>query len=83
MAKPLASLPSFSNFAKVSSPFFPCASYSFIESSERLEGREEELPMMAEVVAQAQNKVLPRGLVMVLWIYLSLLSLFLPFFSPF
>ena len=45
--------------------------------------REEELLVMAEVVAQAQKEVLPQGLVMVLWLSLSLLSLFLPFFSPF
>ncbi|XP_075645357.1 uncharacterized protein LOC142616375 [Castanea sativa] len=42
MAKPLVSFPSFSHFAKVSSPF--CAACSLIESSKKLEEQEEEAP---------------------------------------
>ena len=44
MAKPSVSLPSFSHFAKVSSPFLQCAVCSYIESSKKSEEQEEEAP---------------------------------------
>ena len=53
IAKPPVSLPSFSNFAKLSSPFFERALCPFIESFKRSKGWGEELPLMAEVAAQA------------------------------
>ena len=58
MGKPLASLPSFSNFAKISSPFFQHALYPFTESSYRSEGQEDEPPTMAKVAAQTQKETL-------------------------
>ena len=44
MAKPLASLPSFSHFAKVSSLFLQLAMCPFLESSKKLKEQEEEFP---------------------------------------
>ena len=44
MAKPLTSLPSFSRFAIVSSPFFQLALSPFPESSKKPEEQEEEVP---------------------------------------
>ena len=44
MAKPLTSLPSFSRFAIVSSPFFQLALCPFPESSKKPEEQEEEVP---------------------------------------
>ena len=43
MAKPPASLPSFSRYAKVSSPFLQLAMCPFSESSKKLEEQEEEV----------------------------------------
>ena len=43
MAKPPVLFPSFSHFAKVSSPFLQCVAYSFTESSKKSEGQEEEV----------------------------------------
>ena len=60
MGKPSASLLSFSNFAKISLPFFQHALSSFTESSKRLERQEDELPTMAKVVTQAQKEALPQ-----------------------
>ena len=80
MVKPLASLLSFGNFAKVSSPFFQRALWPFIESSKRSEGQEKELPMMAEVVAKTQKEALPQGVGIGSLPSPSSLSLFLPFF---
>ena len=49
MAKPPVSFRSFSNFAKVSSSFLQYAMCSFIESSKKSEGQEEEaLPQEAD-----------------------------------
>ena len=59
MGKPSTSLPSFSNFAKISLPFFQCALCSLIESSKGLVRQEDELPTMAEVVTQAHERALP------------------------
>ena len=44
MAKPPTSLPSFSHYAKVSSPFFQLAMCPFSESFKKLEEQEEEVP---------------------------------------
>ena len=44
MAKPPVSLPSFSHFAKVSSPFLQLAMCPFLESSKKPEEQEEEAP---------------------------------------
>lgn len=58
MGKPSASLPSFRNFAKISSLFFQRALCSFIESFEGLEEQENEPPMMAEVITKAHKEAL-------------------------
>ena len=58
MGKPSASLPSFSNFSKISSPFFQHALYPFTESSQRSEGQKDEPPTMAKVAAQTQKETL-------------------------
>ena len=76
MGKPSASLLSFSNFAKISLPFFQHALSSFTESSERLERQEDEPPTMAKVVTQAQKEALHNGLVSILYLSLSLLFFF-------
>ena len=55
----MASLPSFSNFAKIYSPFFQRASCPFIGSSKRSKGQEDEPSMMTKVAAQAQKEALP------------------------
>ena len=52
-------LPFFSNFAKISSPFFQCAMCSSTESLEKSEGQEGEPPMIVEVVTQIQEEVSP------------------------
>ena len=44
MAKPPVSLPSFSRYAKVSSPFLQLAMCPFSKSSKKLEEQEEEVP---------------------------------------
>ena len=80
MVKPLASLLSFSDFAKVSSPFFQRALCPFIESSKRSKGQEKELPMMVEVVAETQKEALPQGVGTGSLPSPSSLSLFLPLF---
>ena len=72
MGKPSASFLSFSNFAKISLPFFQHALSSFTESSERLERQEDEPPTMAKVVTQAQKEALHNGLVSILYLSLSL-----------
>ena len=82
MGKPSASLPSFSNFAKIFSPFFQRALCFFIEFSERSEGQDDEPPMMIEVATQDQKEALPQGLVPVLCLSLSLLSLSFFLFLP-
>ena len=79
MVKPLVSLLSFSDFAKVSSPFFQRALCPFIESSKRSKGQEE-LPMMVEVVAETQKEALPQGVGTGSLPSPSSLSLFLTFF---
>ena len=76
MGKPSASLLSFSNFAKISLPFFQHALSSFTESSERLERQEDEPPTMAKEVTQAQKEALHNGLVSILYLSLSLLFFF-------
>ena len=45
MAKPLISLPSFSHFAEVSSPFLQLAMCFFSRSSKKSEEQEEETPL--------------------------------------
>ena len=44
IAKPSASLPSFSRYAKVSSPFLQLTMFPFSESSKKLKEQEEEVP---------------------------------------
>jgi len=52
----------FSDFAKVSLPFFQCALCSFTESFKRSKGWEEELPVMVKVATQAQKEIIPQGI---------------------
>ena len=59
MGQPFVALPYFSNFAKISSPFFQRAMRSSIDSLEKSEKQEDELPTMVEAVAQIQEEVLP------------------------
>ena len=59
IGQPFVALPYFSNFAKISSPFFQRAMCSSIDSLEKLEKQEDEPPMMVGVVAQIQEEVLP------------------------
>ena len=44
MGQPFMPLPSFSNFTKISSPFFQCAMHSSTDSFEKSEWQEDELP---------------------------------------
>ena len=57
MGQPFMPLPSFSNFAKISSNFFQRAMSSSIKSLEELEGQEDRPPMMAEAMTQIQKEV--------------------------
>ena len=61
MVKPPVSFPSFSNFAKVSSPFLQHALCSFVESSKKSEGQEKGPLMTVDVATPYQEKALPQG----------------------
>lgn len=61
MGQSLTSLPSFNNFAKISSHFFQHALYSFTESFDGSKGQEDEPPIMTEVVAKVQKEASSQG----------------------
>jgi len=78
MGQPSLFLPSFSNFAKVFSPFFQRAICSFTESFEELEGQEGEPPMMVRQRLRFRKKSRCGRLVFALYPFL-----FLPFPFPY
>ena len=81
MGQSSESLPSFSNFAKISSPFFQRVLCSLTVSSEGSKGQEDEPPTMAKAVTQIQEKALSRetGICSLLFPFF----LFFPFPIPF
>ena len=81
MGQPFMPLPSFSNFAKISSNFFQRAMSSSIKSLEESEGQEDRPPMMAEAMTQIQEEVSPwkTGILP----FALFLSLSFPFLVPF